>query len=93
MGAGDIEQLLQLLRLTAIDPREQSGRDRGQLCVNEYQWLYHHYDARGHCILLTSPNGTLLEQYDYDAFGSPYFPQCDWIGWGNHDAGGTLLAE
>jgi RHS repeat-associated protein len=37
------------------------------------QWRYHHYDARGHCILLTSPSGALLEQYDYDAFGFPYF--------------------
>ena len=37
------------------------------------QWRYHHYDARGHCILLTSSNGTLMEQYDYDAFGFPYF--------------------
>jgi hypothetical protein len=37
------------------------------------QWRYHHYDARNHCILLTGPNGTLLEQYDYDAFGFPYF--------------------
>ena len=37
------------------------------------QWYNHHYDARGHCILLTSANGTLLEQYDYDAFGFPYF--------------------
>jgi RHS repeat-associated protein len=37
------------------------------------QWRYHHYDVRGHCILLTSPSGALLEQYDYDAFGFPYF--------------------
>jgi RHS repeat-associated protein len=37
------------------------------------QWRYHHYDARGHCLLLTSPDGALLEQYEYDAFGFPYF--------------------
>jgi RHS repeat-associated protein len=37
-------------------------------------WLYHHYDARGHCILQTSAtDGGLQEQYDYDAFGWPYF--------------------
>jgi RHS repeat-associated protein len=37
------------------------------------QWHFHHYDARGHCILLTDRNGNLVEQYDYDAFGKPYF--------------------
>lgn len=37
------------------------------------QWVYHHYDARGHCILLTHSSGTIVEQYDYDAFGQPYF--------------------
>jgi RHS repeat-associated protein len=37
------------------------------------QWRYHHYDARGHCLLLTGPTGSLLEQYEYDAFGFPYF--------------------
>jgi hypothetical protein len=36
-------------------------------------WRYHHYDARSHCILLTGPTGSLLEQYEYDAFGFPYF--------------------
>jgi hypothetical protein len=34
---------------------------------------YHHYDARGHCSLLTDSAGNLLEQYEYDAFGQPYF--------------------
>ena len=33
----------------------------------------HHYDARGHCILLTGPSGNVIEQYEYDAFGKPYF--------------------
>ncbi len=38
------------------------------------EWVYHHYDARGHCILLTNAsNGAIREQYDYDAFGFPYF--------------------
>jgi hypothetical protein len=37
------------------------------------QWAYHHYDARGHCTLLTDTSGNIIEQYDYDAFGFPYF--------------------
>jgi RHS repeat-associated protein len=41
--------------------------------VSLNQWAYHHYDARGHCILLTNASGGLQEQYDYDAFGKPYF--------------------
>jgi RHS repeat-associated protein len=38
-------------------------------------WYNHHYDAQGNCIMLTSggTSGTLQEQYDYDAFGFPYF--------------------
>jgi RHS repeat-associated protein len=36
------------------------------------QWYNHHYDARGHCILLTTASGVLEQQYDYDAFGYPY---------------------
>lgn len=36
-------------------------------------WNYHHYDARGHCIMLTNAAGVIVEQYDYDAFGKPYF--------------------
>ena len=44
-------------------------------------WAYHHYDARGHCILLTLPSGAIQEKYDYDAFGMPY---C-------YDAAGALL--
>jgi RHS repeat-associated protein len=52
------------------------------------QWAYHHYDARGHCILLTNASGGLLEQYDYDAFGWPYFYNASGVaqtssGWGN----------
>jgi RHS repeat-associated protein len=37
------------------------------------QEAYHHYDARGHCTLLTNSSGNIMEQYEYDAFGYPYF--------------------
>jgi len=40
--------------------------------VTNNQW-YHHADARGHCMFLTDGNGTLAEQYEYIAFGQPYF--------------------
>jgi RHS repeat-associated protein len=40
---------------------------------NDNQFRYHHYDARRNCILLTNQSGNLIEQYDYDAFGQPYF--------------------
>jgi RHS repeat-associated protein len=36
-------------------------------------WYHHHYDGTGNCIMLTTANGGLQEQYDYDAFGFPYF--------------------
>jgi RHS repeat-associated protein len=43
------------------------------------QWeRYFHYDARGHCSLQTDAGGNIVEQYDYDAFGQPYF--YDWAG-------------
>jgi len=35
-------------------------------------WAYHHYDARGHCILLTRTDASVQEKYAYDAFGYPY---------------------
>jgi RHS repeat-associated protein len=50
--------------------------------VDEIVWSYntftgeeafHQYDARGHCTLLTDRSGNVLEQYEYDAFGQPYF--------------------
>jgi RHS repeat-associated protein len=47
------------------------------------QWYHHHYDARGHCILLTNSGGAIQEQYDYDAFGMPYF----------YNAAGTSLGN
>ena len=34
---------------------------------------YFHYDARGHCTLQTDASGNIAEQYEYDAFGYPYF--------------------
>jgi RHS repeat-associated protein len=37
------------------------------------QFGYHHYDARGDCTLLTDSSGGIIEQYEYDAFGLPYF--------------------
>ena len=46
-------------------------------------WSYHHYDARGHCILLTDASGNLLEQYSYDAFGKIYY----------YDGAGNALSD
>ena len=34
---------------------------------------YFHYDARGNCTLQTDAGGGIQEQYEYDAFGYPYF--------------------
>jgi hypothetical protein len=49
---------------------------------------YFHYEARGHCAFQTDIWGNVVEQYDVDAFGYPYF--FDWAGnnlgyspWGN----------
>ncbi len=36
-------------------------------------WYNHHYDGQGNCILLSTVSDGLQEQYDYDAFGFPYF--------------------
>ena len=36
-------------------------------------YRFYHYDANGNCILLSDMGGHLLEQYEYDAFGKPYF--------------------
>jgi RHS repeat-associated protein len=43
---------------------------------------YFQYDARGHCTLQTDAFGDIVEQYDYDAFGFPYF----YDRWGNNIA-------
>jgi hypothetical protein len=49
---------------------------------------YHHYDARGHCTLLTDSAGGILEQYEYDAFGWPYFYAANGDSIGSYDAQG-----
>ena len=52
------------------------NRVDGIVCHYNYAgggWRYHHYDARGHCVLLTDSTGELVEQSEYDAFGKPYF--------------------
>jgi RHS repeat-associated protein len=37
-------------------------------------WIrYFHYDASGNCTLQTDASGNIVEQYEYDAFGYPYF--------------------
>jgi len=41
--------------------------------VTTGEWRFHHYDGQGNCILLTDTSGNIREQYDYDAFGLPYF--------------------
>ena len=48
-------------------------------------WYYHHYDGQGNCMMLTAGTqpGAIQEQYDYDAFGFPYFYTAN---------GGTLTA-
>jgi len=42
---------------------------------------YFHYDANGNCILQVHSGGAIVEQYEYDAFGYPYF----------YDANGTAM--
>jgi RHS repeat-associated protein len=49
---------------------------------------YHHYDARGHCTLLSDSHGAVLEQYEYDAFGWPYFYDAGGKSIGSYDAQG-----
>jgi RHS repeat-associated protein len=65
--------------------------------VDEIVWSYntftgeqafHHYDARGHCTLLTDSSGSILEQYEYDAFGQPYFYDANGNSIGAYDAQG-----
>ncbi|MEY2495273.1 MAG: hypothetical protein QOJ45_1765, partial [Verrucomicrobiota bacterium] len=44
-------------------------------------WIrYFHYDASGNCTLQTDGGGSIVEQYDYDAFGYPYY----YDAWGNN---------
>jgi RHS repeat-associated protein len=35
--------------------------------------IYHHYDGSGNCLMLTNDSAQITEQYQYDAFGKPYF--------------------
>ena len=65
--------------------------------VDEIVWSYdtftgaeafHQYDARGHCTLLTGRSGNILEQYEYDAFGRPYFYDAAGTGIGSYDSFG-----
>jgi RHS repeat-associated protein len=61
---------------TTVDRIYVHGNRMDEIVASAAQgdWLYHHYDARGHCILLTNAtDGGIREQYDYDAFGWPYF--------------------
>ncbi|MEN3368728.1 MAG: hypothetical protein V7609_871 [Verrucomicrobiota bacterium] len=65
--------------------------------VDEIVWSYntftgeqafHHYDARGHATLLTDSASNILEQYEYDAFGQPYFYDANGNSIGAYDAQG-----
>jgi RHS repeat-associated protein len=44
-----------------------------QITPSNWWERYFHYDARGHCTLQTDAGGGVVEQYEYDAFGQPYF--------------------
>jgi RHS repeat-associated protein len=53
-----------------------------QIRLTDMWERYFHYDARGHCTLQTDTGGNIVEQYEYDAFGTPY---C--FDGGGHDTG------
>jgi RHS repeat-associated protein len=44
-----------------------------QITPGNWWERYFHYDARGHATLQTDGWGNIVEQYEYDAFGQPYF--------------------
>jgi RHS repeat-associated protein len=44
-----------------------------QITPNNWWARFFHYDARGHATLQTDGWGNIVEQYEYDAFGQPYF--------------------
>ncbi len=50
-----------------VDEIVSSWRQTGNV------WLFHHYDARTHCVALTNSGQAIVEQYAYDAFGKTYF--------------------
>jgi RHS repeat-associated protein len=68
---------------SAVDRTYVHGNRVDEIVASQVSgvWYYHHYDARGHCIMLTNTSGGLQEQYDYDAFGYPRF----------YNAGGVKL--
>jgi RHS repeat-associated protein len=62
---------------TAIDRIYMLGNGVDEI-VADYapangQWMLHHSEGRGHTMLLTNWAGNVAEQYEYDAFGRPYF--------------------
>jgi RHS repeat-associated protein len=55
-------------------------------------WIrYFHYDAMGHCTLQTDGGGGIVEQYDYDAFGFPYFYDAGGNATGYYDSQGRWI--
>jgi RHS repeat-associated protein len=54
---------------------------------NDWQRFFH-YDARTHCTLQTDASGNIVEQYVYNAFGTPHFynavgTEIGYSPWGN----------
>ncbi|MEY2574164.1 MAG: hypothetical protein QOJ87_2377, partial [Verrucomicrobiota bacterium] len=55
-------------------------------------WIrYFHYDANGNCTLQTDGGGGMVEQYDYDAFGFPYFYDASGNATGYYDSQGRWI--
>jgi RHS repeat-associated protein len=61
-----------------------------QITPTNWWERYFHYDARGHCTLQTDASGNIVEQYEYDAFGYPYFFDGAGNPIGSYDAHGVL---
>jgi RHS repeat-associated protein len=63
------------LSASAVDRTYVHGGRVDEIVASQVSgvWYNHHYDGQGNCILLSKINGDLQEQYDYDAFGFPYF--------------------
>jgi RHS repeat-associated protein len=47
------------------------------------QYGFHHYELRGHCAFVTDISGNIMEQYEYDAWGKPYYYDAsgNWLGY------------
>jgi RHS repeat-associated protein len=60
---------------STVDPVYVHGGGVDEIVASQVSgvWYNHHYDGQGNCILLSTATGGLQEQYDYDAFGYPYF--------------------